>query len=498
MNENLKQSSSAYTSAVPSSSTRNIFFMPLPRPSQATLLEFGNSSINSPTLKAKNSNLYSHSNHSLGSFPLNTTTTNSIVDSSTSTRRHQWNEKNISSSIKIKGGNSYSAPLKASIPISSGYKSSKESLVGSYSSNNTKLGTHNKLTSVPSSNTLFSATSLYSSSKKQKEKIISSSVQASSTSYKLNKGSIRTFTESSSNQSYISDVSKDDNSNKSSKGKPFLISSNINMGHKEVNNPVEMDGSSSISNPELFLDLDDYNEIDRSRVESLRHVKEFVKSLDENPGMDNLFSTPISYRKRYEKYGSLKSNKKSNSRHSTHSNLSSNSESSSITEYSKSSSSSFSMHTNSTNRTAPTQNSMYIRDYYLSSTKKFNTNKTIPVTTVKKLKNSIEDSNGESGNSLKKKKFNSDSTIVNSYNKKYNNRSSSQTKQGKHQNSSSVSSGSTLAYSPLPVPRSLLNNSNNLNKLSLMTADNSYFDDFMKDLNNMSLNDLITKYEQKI
>ncbi|KAL6625571.1 hypothetical protein LY90DRAFT_698463 [Neocallimastix californiae] len=517
MNENLKQSSSAYTSAVPSSSSRNIFFMPLPRPSQATLLEFGNSSINSPSLKSKKSNLYSHSNHSLGSFPLSTTSTNSIGESSTSTRRHQWSEKNNSSSIKVKGGNSYSAPLKASIPMSSGYKSSKESLVGSYSSSNTKLGAHNKLTNVPSSNTLFSATSLYSSSKKQKEKIISSSVQTSYTPYKLNKGSTRTLTESSSNQSSTSDVSKDNNSYKSSKDKPYLISSNLHIGHKEVNDPVEIDRNSSISNPELFLDLDDYNDFDRSREESLRHVKEFVKSLDENPGMETLFSTPISYRKRYEKYGSLKSrvsnksnhnktnsignnsvstgggslksNKKSNSRRSTHSNLSLNSEGSSLTEYSKSSSSSFSMHTNSTN----------IRDYYLSATKKYNTTKTLPVTTtIKKLKNSTEDTNGESGNSLKKKKFNSDSTIVNSYNKKYNNRSSFQTKQGKHQNSSSVSSGSTLAYSPLPVPRSLLNNSNNLNKLSLMTADSSYFDDFMKDLNNMNLNDLITKYEQKI
>jgi len=519
MNENLKQSSSAYTSAVPSSSTRNIFFMPLPRPSQATLLDFGNSPKNSPVLTTKRSNLYSHTNLSIGNFPLSTD--NSSVETTSSVKRYPWNE-NITSPVKAKEGNLYSAPLKPSVPISTTYKSLLEKPIGTFMSSNNKLGSH-KLTSNPSSNTLFSQTTLYSSnkssSKSKKEKTIPNSAKASSTPYIINKGDTNSFTESSSNQSYISDIPKEE----FSKDKQYIFSPNIPIGHADVDYYPENDDS--ISNPELSLRLDDYNgKSDKSREESLRHVKEFVKSLDENPDTDSIFSAPLAYRKRYEKYGSmrsrtsrtsnrsrqtranpssgntsfstisgsLKSNRKLNSKRS---NISDATEASSMTEFSETTSS-YSVQTSSTNRTAPTQNSIYSRDYYNSSTNKYIKNKPLPIpSNQQKLKTSLDENiYGESLNSLKKEKFYSDSTMVNSFNKKYNNKSTSLTK---HKNSPSISSGSTLAYSPLPGPRSLLNNNNNLNKLSLMAADNDYFDDFMKDLNNMSLNDLISKYETK-
>ncbi|KAG4093303.1 hypothetical protein H8356DRAFT_1048380 [Neocallimastix lanati (nom. inval.)] len=532
MNVNLKQSSSAYTSVVPSTSTRNIFFMPLPRPSQATLLDFGNSVNNSQALKTKKSNLYNHNNHSIGSFSLNmnnphtltTTTTHSnkfTIDSSTNvnSRRFPWIE-NITSSIKLKEGNNYSAPLKASIPISFGGKASKESLTGSLSSNNTKIGVqNNKLRSNPSSNTLFSSasSSLYSVSKNKKERNITDNY-VTSTPYMSNKRDTPSFTESSSNHSYISDIPKDINdigNYRNSKGTPYFISPSINMGDVDIND---------IGIPENVCDhesdsenLDDYNRIDRSREESLRHVKEYVKSLDDYPTMDTFFSTPLAYRKRYEKYGSMRSrvnnktnfkisnktksnpsssaslstvgssslksnnHKKISSRRSSRSNLS---DGSSITEYSETTSS-YSIHTNSTNKTAP----IYSRDHYI--TKKYSINKPLPLPIFQKFKMNVEDGNGVVVGNL----YNN-----NNNNNKYYDKSSTLKKQGKHKNSSSISSGSTLAYSPLTVQRSELKNKNrnrNLNTLSIEGTNNDYFDDFMKDLNNMSLNDLISKYERK-
>ncbi|OUM70517.1 hypothetical protein PIROE2DRAFT_19492 [Piromyces sp. E2] len=485
INESIKQNNCAYTSAVPSSNTRNIFFMPLPRPSQATLLDFGTSTKSSSSLTSKKLNLYSHSNHSLGNFQ-----------------------------SKSKESNLFSAPLKASIPM---VKPSKESLLGSYSSNGSKSNSQHKLNSNPSSNTLFSSTSLYSSSKNKKEKTLPN-VQASSTPYMMNRIDTQsTLTETSFNNSFISDISKDEIS-RISKDRPYLLSPNISIEEDENNDFIDCHSNSSITsnNDEKSFVYENYNKrLSRSREESLRNVKEYVKSLDENPDNDSLFSTPLAYRKRYEKYGSLRSRtsgksqqKRSNSfstingslksssnalktKHSSQSNNTDATEGSSITEYSNFSdhNSSFSIKTNSTNRTAPTQNSIYSREYYLN-VKKYNANKPLPTPTDQKYKTGVEDNK-------KKEKFNSDSTIVSSYNKKYNIKSTS-LKQGKHQNSSSVSSASTLACSPLPGPRSLLNNSSNLNKLSLMAADSDYFDDFMKDLNNMSLNDLISKYEQRI
>jgi hypothetical protein len=331
---------------------------------------------------------------------------------------------------------------------------------------------------------------------------------------------IGSMTESSSSQSYISEIPKD---------KPYLLSPNISINNLDIE--IDQQSNNTMTSDESSFITEQYNKkLNKSHEESLRNVKEYVQSLDENPDNDSLFSTPLAYRKRYEKYGSLrsrgsnsnhqvkkltnrtnsnstisggslKSTRKLNQKSSIQSNASVVTEGSSITEFSNSncsdSHSSYSVHTNSTNRTAPTQNSIYTRDYFVSSAKKYNTNKPLPIPTVYKFKTSLEENKlGEPiNNTLKKEKFNSDSTIVNSYNKKYN--SSSPMKHGKHQYSSSISSASTLACSPLPVPRSVLNNSSNLNKLSLLAADSSYFDDFMKDLNNMSLNDLISKYEQR-
>jgi len=498
INETIKQNNCAYTSAVPSSSTRNIFFMPLPRPSQATLLDFGTSTKSSPSLVTKKSNLYNHTNHSLGNLP-------TTKESSSSSRRLPWGESLSTTKSKE---SLFSAPLKVSIPI---VKSPKESPLGT--SNSTKSNSH-KLSSNPSSNTLFSHTSLYSSSKKEKTM---PNFQATSTPYVMNRIDTQsTLTETSSNNSFISDIQKDDIS-RISKDQPYLLSPNISIEEDE-NDLIDCQSNSSntSNNCEISFAYENLNKrLSRSREESLRNVKEYVKSLDENPDSNSLFSTPLAYRKRYEKYGSLRSRtsssnshqarnnsfstingslKSSNalkSKHSTQSNNSDATEGSSLTEYSNSNfsehNSSFSIKTNSTNRTAPTQNSIYSREYYLNA-KKCNTNKPLPLPSVQKYKT------GE--DTKRKEKFNSDSTIVSSYNKRYNIQPSS-TKQGKHQNTSSVSSASTLACSPLPGPRSLLNNSSNLNKLSLMTADGNYFDDLMKDLNNMSFNDLITKYEQR-
>ncbi|ORX47634.1 hypothetical protein BCR36DRAFT_584741 [Piromyces finnis] len=491
INENIKQSNCAYTSTIPSTNTRNIYYMPLPRPSQATLLDFGNSAKNSPSLVPKKSNIYNHTNHSLGNFP-------STKEISSCSRRHLWSENH---SIKSKESNLFSAPLKASIPI---VKSPKEEPVSCLS--NAKVNPR-KINNIPSINTPFIASSHYETPKSKKEKTCSP--------YTSNKTETQsTLTEISSYNSFFSDIQKDDIS-RISKDKQYLHSINISIKKDENDDIIDCHSNSSITsnNGESSFAYGNYNEkLSKSREESLRNVKEYVKSLDEKRDSDSLFSTPLAYRKRYEKYGSLRSRtsnksygirnssfstingslKSSNalkSKHSSQSNKSDATENSSITEYSNFSehNSSFSINTNSTNRTAPTQNSIYSRDYCINP-KKYNPNKHLPLSSTHKI---------EGEDVKRKEKFNSDSTIVSSYNKKYNIKSTPPMKQGKHQNSSSISSASTLACSPLPGPRSLLNNSNNLNKLSLVASDSNYFDDFMKDLNNMSLNDLISKYEQK-
>jgi len=463
--------------------------MPLPRPSQATLLDFGSAT-------SKKSNLYIHTNHSVGTF-----STPTKESTSSNYRQYPWNE-NLTSPVKTKESNLYSAPLKASVPIinSNGYKTTKESQLGSRTSSSSRSSTLYKLNNNPS--TQFSATSLYSLSKYKKEKEKEKHI-ITSTPYMLNKReTIGSISESSSSQSCISEIPKD---------KPYLISPSISVNNLDIE--IDQQSNSTINYNGSALIKEQYNKR-ISRGESLRNVKEYVKSLDENPNSDSLFSAPLAYRKRYEKYGSLRGSndkyqvkrlttrsnsnstigggptRKLNQKPSIQSTTSALTDGSSATEYSNSnysdSQSTYSTQTNSTNRTAPTQNSIYSRDYFISSANKYNSTKPLSIPIGYKL--------GEPLNTLRKDKFNNDSTIVNSY-KKYNS-STPMKKNSKHKNSSSISSASTLACSPLTVSNSALNNSNNLNKLSIM-ADSSYFDDFMKDLNNMSLNELITKYDQE-
>jgi len=455
MNEN-----KIYKNSVPAANTNNIFFMPLPRPSQATLLDFGSTIKNSPLHSPMKSKYYSQIIHSKSTLHSNS--------------NHPWNDAITSN--QNKENIPFSAPIKPSVPI---VKTPKEGQLDIHTSTINKSGSYNKIKRNLSSNTPISATSLYTSKLKQEKPI--QNPHKTSTPYVESQSTI-----SETSSSCISDTPVD---------KPYILSPNISVvdENDELNDQQSDSSITSNTEDDSFV-YSNYRRICKSREESLRNVKAYVESLDDAPDTDSIFSTPLAYRRKYERYGSIRSQNKSLK--PKKSSLSSNTETvegSSVTEYSNSiaseTASSFSYQTNSTNRTAPIQNSVY-RDYYKSY------NKPTPVSTIQMFKNNAEDINVNCGDILRKEKFNSDSTIVNAYNKKYN-RKSSNMKQGKHQNHSSISSGSTLACSPLPKTRSLLNNNNNINKYSIMTAEsNNYFDDFMKDLHDLSLNDLVIKYEQ--
>lgn len=295
----------------------------------------------------------------------------------------------------------------------------------------------------------------------------------------------------------------------------------------------------------------------KNREESLRNVEEYVRSLEEKK-KDNshMFETPLAYRRKYEKKfaNSIKSNASNPSLHSNNnrsgsyhtagstpqrklkqksslgSNLSKNTnefieESSSVTEYSDDHSM-LSISTNITTKTAPLNNtySLYLNDQLVTEKKfysldrhteklssssdnhtprmtalnnpnKVNTITSPTSTTTTATSNYLnKEKKKTSSQSLelknKKNKFNSDSTIINIFkNQKLNSTNLSNTNKYGHtktMSTTSSNSSSTLTYSPLTLDQPSTTSVNN---------NNNYFDDFMNDLHNMSLNDLITKYE---